>query len=144
MVLLAGTRTSPASRRDQQLADLAGAPVRLLALEADDQALDLTRQLVGVAHRPPRAIAQGLEPVLLVAVEDLVAGLAGYAELPAESVMASPSSRRATKRRRSSITELSFHGIHTSRHQRRKVLPMCPVRTVTYVSGRSRGSGPKG
>ena len=42
------------------------------------------RQLVGVAHRPPRAVAQGLEPVLLVAVEDLVAGLAGDAELPAD------------------------------------------------------------
>src|SRR3982075_444550 len=51
--------------------------------------------------------------------------------------MASPSNRRATKRRRSSITELAFHGIHTSRPQRRKVLPMCPVRSVTYVSGRS-------
>src|SRR3979411_1754536 len=51
--------------------------------------------------------------------------------------MASPSNRRATKRRRSSITELAFHGIHTSRPQRRKVLPMCPVRNVTYVSGRS-------
>src|SRR5258705_4323155 len=31
--------------------------------------------------------------------------------------MASPSSRRATKRRRSSITELAFPGIHTSRLQ---------------------------
>src|SRR5947207_1336283 len=31
--------------------------------------------------------------------------------------MASPSSRRAIKRRRSSITELAFHGIHTSRLQ---------------------------
>ena len=51
--------------------------------------------------------------------------------------MASPSNRRATKRRRSSITELAVHGIHTSRPQRRKVLPMCPVRSVTYVSGRS-------
>jgi hypothetical protein len=29
-------------------------------------------------------------------------------------VIGSPSSRRATKRRRSSITELAFHGIHTS------------------------------
>ena len=32
---------------DQKLADLAGAPMRLVALEADDQALDLSRQLVG-------------------------------------------------------------------------------------------------
>jgi hypothetical protein len=64
----------------QELADLAGTPVRLLLLAGDDQALDLRRQLVGVAHRPPRAIAQRLEAVLLVAAEDLVAGLARHAE----------------------------------------------------------------
>jgi hypothetical protein len=34
-----------------------------------------------------------------VAVENLVTGLAGYAEIPAISVMASPSSRRATKKK---------------------------------------------
>src|SRR5437762_6807279 len=43
------------------------------------------------------------------------------------SVMASPSNRRATKRRRSSITELAFHGINTSRAQKAK--------SVTHVSG---------
>ena len=37
---------------DQQFANLARAPVRLLGLQADDQALDLLRQLVGIAHRP--------------------------------------------------------------------------------------------
>jgi hypothetical protein len=68
---------------DQQFPDLARAPVRLLGLEADNQALDLLRQLVGIAHRPPRAIAQGLKPVLLVAIENLVSGLAGHAEFPA-------------------------------------------------------------
>jgi hypothetical protein len=36
------------------------------------------------------------------------------------------------------MTEHSFHGINTSRPKKRKVLPMCPVRSVTYVSGRSR------
>jgi len=40
--------------------------------------------LVGIAHRPPRAIRQGLQPMLLVAIEDLVAGLARYAELPTQ------------------------------------------------------------
>jgi hypothetical protein len=30
-----------------------------------------------MVHRPPRTITQGLKPVLLVAVENLVAGLAG-------------------------------------------------------------------
>src|SRR6266481_4598407 len=37
----------------------------------------------------------------------------------------SPFSRRATKRRRSFITELSFHGIHTSRPE---------AKGVTHVS----------
>src|SRR5947199_10080405 len=41
--------------------------------------------------------------------------------------MVSPSRRRATKRRRSSMTELAFHGIHTSRLQKAK--------SVTHVSG---------
>src|SRR5580700_8896906 len=68
----------------QQLADLAGAPVRLLALQSDDQGLDLLRELVGVTDRPPGTVAQGFKPVLPVAVENLVAGLARYAELPAD------------------------------------------------------------
>src|SRR5581483_5835379 len=42
------------------------------------------------------------------------------------SVIASPSSRRATKRKRSSITELAFHGINTSRPK---------AKSVTHVSG---------
>src|SRR5579862_1243050 len=42
------------------------------------------------------------------------------------SVIASPSSRRPTKHRRSSITELSFHGINTSRPK---------AKSVTHVSG---------
>src|SRR5437879_7826090 len=58
---------------DQQFPDLAGAPVRLLGLEADNQALDLLRELIGIAHRPPGAVAQRLKPVFLVAIENLVA-----------------------------------------------------------------------
>src|SRR5713101_3752369 len=65
----------------QELSDLAGTPMGLVLLELDDRALHLARQLVGIAHRPPRAIGQSLEPMLLVAIEDLVAGLARYAEL---------------------------------------------------------------
>jgi hypothetical protein len=41
--------------------------------------------------------------------------------------MVSPSRSRATKRRRSSITELAFHGIHTSRRTK--------AESVTHVSG---------
>ena len=43
--------------------------------------------------------------------------------------MPSPSSKRATNRKRSSITELSFHGINTS----------CQMtKSVTHVSGTNR------
>ena len=66
---------------NQQFSDLASAPIRLLALAGDDELLDLRRQLVGVSHRPARAIGQRLEPMLLVPIEDLVAGLARDAEL---------------------------------------------------------------
>ena len=38
---------------DQELTDLAGAPMRLATFAFDDQALDRLRQLVGIAHRPP-------------------------------------------------------------------------------------------
>src|SRR5215470_10373519 len=41
-------------------------------------------------------------------------------------VIGSPPKRRATNRRRSSITELSFHGIHTLRKK---------AESVTHVSG---------
>src|SRR5439155_22562855 len=50
------------------------------ALGRDDQALDLSRQLVGVAIRPARTVGEGLETVFLIALEDLVAGLARNAE----------------------------------------------------------------
>src|SRR5437762_8644441 len=69
---------------DQQLADLACTPMQLLGLQTDNQGLDLGRQLVGVADRPPGSVAQRLEPVLPVAVENLVAGLAGDPEIPAD------------------------------------------------------------
>jgi hypothetical protein len=54
-----------------QLADPADAPVRLFALQSDDQGLKLLRELVGVTYRPPGAVAQSLKPVLLVAIEIL-------------------------------------------------------------------------
>ena len=65
---------------DQELADLTGTPMGLVALGRDDQALDLPRQLVGVANRSARTVGQGLQTVFLIALEDLVAGLARNAE----------------------------------------------------------------
>src|SRR5437660_3984443 len=69
---------------DQQLADLSRSPVPLLLLEPDDQALDLLRQLIGVAERSSRAVAQRLQPVFLISIEDLVSGLSRYPELAAK------------------------------------------------------------
>src|SRR5437762_14280569 len=54
--------------------------MRLVTLGRDDQALELMRQLVGVANRPARTVGQGLETVFLIALKDLVAGLARDAE----------------------------------------------------------------
>jgi hypothetical protein len=71
----------------QERSDLARAPVRLLGFEPDDQGLELLGKLVGVAHRPAGAVAQCRQPVLLVPIvpiENLVAGFAGDAELPAD------------------------------------------------------------
>ena len=48
MVLLAGTLISPSSRLTKSSRNLARTPMRLRGLEADNQGLDLGRQLVGV------------------------------------------------------------------------------------------------
>src|SRR5450631_960510 len=69
---------------DQQFPNLARTPMGLLVLEPDDEALDLGRELIGIAYRPARAIAQRLAAMLLVPREDLVAGLARDAKLPAD------------------------------------------------------------
>src|SRR4029079_10847044 len=70
----------------QELANLARTPMRLVLFEGDDQALDLRWQLVGIAYRPTRTIIERLETTLLVAAEDLVAGLARNAKLAANIV----------------------------------------------------------
>jgi hypothetical protein len=67
----------------QLLADLRCAPTGVLALELHDQRLDLERQLVRLPVGPPRAIGEPFEPAILVALEDLVAGLARDIELAA-------------------------------------------------------------
>src|SRR6202043_1846026 len=50
----------------QQFADLAGAPVRLLALQPDDQGLDLLRLATSVTAPGCGAVAHPLQPVLLL------------------------------------------------------------------------------
>ena len=123
----------------QQLADLARAPVRLLALERDDQALDLAR--AAGWHSAPAGASGRSAPRARAPCSGRrsCSRSCGRCRTPGRA-RSSPRRRAdvATNRRRSSITEHSFHGIDTSRSERRKVLPMCPVRSVTYVSGRSQ------
>src|ERR1700726_592857 len=113
---------------DQQFPDLARAPVRFLGLEPDNQALDLFRQLVGITHRPPRAIAQGLKPVLPVAVENLVAGLAGYPEFPANIRHRLPVQQASDK------AKAFFHN-RTRFPRHRHLPPSKKAKSVTHVSG---------
>src|SRR6516162_8925787 len=87
----------------QTFADLRSTPAGVLLLELDDGLLNLKGQLPGVTVGPPGAVRQPLHPAVLVAAKDLVPGLAGDLELPAQPRHLLPSSRRATNRRRSSI-----------------------------------------
>jgi hypothetical protein len=82
---------------DHPLPDLRRAPAWLVLLQARDQRLDLERQLIGVAIRPPRAVGQPFQADLVVAGEDLVAGLARDAELPAQRRHLLPVQRSGNK-----------------------------------------------
>ncbi len=69
---------------DQALSDLTGAPAGVLALHVQDKVLHLEGKLMGISIGTPAPIGEPLNSTLLVAIEDLVAGLAGDPELPAE------------------------------------------------------------
>src|SRR5271154_1754425 len=69
---------------EEALPDLAGAPVRFLALGRYDGRFDLLGQLVGIAVRAPGTIREPLQPAFLIAVDNLVSGLARDPELAAQ------------------------------------------------------------
>src|SRR3979409_2694222 len=112
---------------DQELANLTRAPVRLLGLQPDNQALNLLRQLVGVAHQTAYPIAQGRKPVLLVAIEYLVASLTGYAKIPADVRHGFPVQQAGDE------AKALFH--HRTRFPRHPHLPPAKAKSVTHVSG---------
>src|ERR1700730_13619523 len=66
---------------EEALPDLAGAPVRFLALGRYDGCFDLLGQLVGITVGAPGTIREPLQSAFLIAVDDLVAGLARDSEL---------------------------------------------------------------
>ena len=68
----------------QLVADLGSSPGRVLFLDAEDGALDLERQFVGLAVGPTTAVVETVQTALPVTIEDLVSGDAGNAELAAQ------------------------------------------------------------
>jgi len=66
------------------LADLGCAPARILPLQAHDRGFNRRRQSICLPVRAMTPIAEGLDPAVLVAIEDLVAGLTGDPELGAQ------------------------------------------------------------
>jgi len=122
---------------DQHFADLARTPVRLLAPGGDDQLLNRRRQLIGIAHRPPRPVRQRLSTLRLVAAVNLEAGLSGYPERPAHITHPLTFQQAGHKSQSFVHNRTLLPGHRHLPSVRGKVLPMCPVRSVTYVSGRS-------
>jgi hypothetical protein len=68
----------------QFIADLLCAPGGMLALDAEDGALDLVGQAVGLPVGCPAAVVERVQTELPVAVKDLVASNPGNAELTAQ------------------------------------------------------------
>src|SRR5215469_5580250 len=75
---------NPAESANEALADFAGAPAGVLALHVQDKVLHLKGKLVRVTIGASAPIGQPVNPALLVAIKDLVTGLARDPKLPAE------------------------------------------------------------
>src|SRR6266540_582215 len=106
------------------LPDLRGAPAGPFPLELHDQLLDLKGQLVRLPVGPATAIGQSFKPAILVALEDLVAGLARDIELAAQRrhLLAFQQSRYESK---SLIHLVTLLPGHFALPQSAEVLPMC-------------------
>ncbi|MBB5667753.1 hypothetical protein GGE66_002076 [Rhizobium leguminosarum] len=110
----------------QSFSDLRCAPARLLLLGAHNQLLDLERKLIGVPVRTSRAIRQSFQSTGIIAADDLVAGLAGDAELAAQ--------RRyflAIQNPRIEFETLSLHSCQGT------FALLAKAKSVTHVSGMS-------
>src|ERR1700741_4597026 len=68
----------------EAFANLAGTPARVLALHVQDEVFHLEGKLIRVAVGSSAPVRQPLHPAFLVAVEDLVTGLARDPKIPAE------------------------------------------------------------
>src|SRR5690349_20173046 len=70
-----GWQVRPRELLSKLLADLRRAPTGIFPLQTDDRRFNRCRQPIRLPVRAVAAIAEGLDPAVLVAVEDLVAGL---------------------------------------------------------------------
>ena len=124
---------------DQELADLAGTPMGLVALGRDDQALDLPRRLVGVANQPARDRSEHRDRLACSARKSCSRSCA---KCPTRDRPRSPLRRLVAEPRTAGDRPLpnTPSTASTPPPERGKVLPMCPVRSVTYVSGRIKRS----
>src|ERR1700732_3768490 len=68
----------------QALTNFASPPAGVLMLYVQDEIFDLERKSVGVAIRTSASVREPLHAAFLVTIEDLIAGLAGDAKLPAK------------------------------------------------------------
>src|ERR1700686_5910283 len=121
----------------QALTDFASTPAGVLVLYVQDEVFDLERKLVGVAIRTSASVRKPLHAAFLITIENLIAGLAGDAKLPAKF-------RHRLRRLAGEPQTAVSHPLPNTPSKaslpplyREKVSPMCPVQCVTYVLGRS-------
>src|SRR5439155_25725427 len=69
---------------EQALANFASTPTGVLVLHVQNVVFHLEREFVGVAERTPASVGEPVNAAFLIAIEDLVTGLAGDSELPAQ------------------------------------------------------------
>src|SRR5712671_3092748 len=118
----------------EALANLARTPARVLALHVQDEVFHLEGKLIRIAVGPSASVRQPLYPTLLVAIEDFVARLARDPKLPAEIRHLLAGEPRTAAFHPSPNTPSTAS---LPPRKQEEVSPMCPVRCVTYVSGRS-------
>src|SRR6202158_5736076 len=68
----------------QALTNFASTPAGVLMLYVQDEIFDLERKSVGVAIRTSASVREPLHAAFLITLENLIAGLAGDAKLPAK------------------------------------------------------------
>src|SRR6202171_5338386 len=79
-----GRNLNTGKSANQALANLTSSPGSVLALHVQDIVFHLKRKVMGIVTGTPAPVSQPLNATFLIAIEDLVAGLARDRELSAE------------------------------------------------------------